>query len=180
MGTVIGAEELRALLDSGAEARVLDARWKLGRDDGREQYLAGHIPGAVYVDVEGELSRHGDPRDGRHPLPSDEAFAEAVRRWGVRAGVPVVVYDDAGMLASSRLWWALRRTGFADVRVLDGGWGAWLAAGGGVQTEEEPVEASDIRVDAAGAAGSIDTDSAATWPRGGVLVDVRAAERYRR
>lgn len=179
MGPIIGADELRALLDDGASIRVLDARWKLGRDDGREQYLAGHIPGAVFVDVEGELSRHGDPRDGRHPLPSDDAFAAAVRRWGVRRGVPVVVYDDAGMLASSRLWWALRRTGFEDVRVLDGGWRAWLAAGGEAQTEEEPVERSDIEVASPGTAGAIDTDGAADWARAGVLVDVRAAERYR-
>ncbi|REJ04234.1 sulfurtransferase [Microbacterium bovistercoris] len=178
MTPIISADELRALLSSGSAVRVLDARWKLGRDDGREQYLAGHIPGAVFVDVEGELSRHGDPRDGRHPLPADDDFAAAVRRWGVRPGVPVVVYDDAGMLASSRLWWALRRTGFADVRVLDGGWRAWLVAGGETQIEEDPVEASDIQVDAAGDAGAIDTVGAAAWPRTGVLVDVRASERY--
>ncbi|MFE6997594.1 sulfurtransferase [Microbacterium sp. NPDC057659] len=178
MSPIISAAELRSLVEDGG-VRVLDARWKLGRDDGREQYLAGHIPGAVFVDVEGELSRHADPRDGRHPLPSDDAFAAAVRRWGVRSGVPVVVYDDAGMLASSRLWWALRRAGFVDVRVLDGGWRAWLAADGDVQTEEDPVEASDIRMEAAGDAGAIDTAGAGAWPETGVLVDVRAAERYR-
>ncbi|MGB3377031.1 MAG: rhodanese-like domain-containing protein, partial [Microbacterium sp.] len=88
---LISVAELRERL---GEVRVLDARWQLGRSDGREEYLAGHIPGAVFIDVESELSRHGEPREGRHPLPDDAALAAAARRWGIRAGVPVVVYDD--------------------------------------------------------------------------------------
>lgn len=178
MNALISADELRALLDE-REVRVLDARWQLGRDDGREQYLAGHVPGAVFVDVERDLSRHGEPRDGRHPVPSDDDFAAAVRRWGVQPGVPVVVYDDARMLPASRLWWALRRAGVTDVRVLDGGWRAWQSAGGAVQTGDVAVEPSDIDVISPGAEGMIETADAATWPRTGILVDVRAAERYR-
>ena len=173
---LIDSDELQERLD---EVLVLDARWQLGRDDGRAQYLAGHIPGAVFVDVEADLARHGEPQEGRHPLPSDDALAAAARRWGLRDGVPVVVYDDHRMLAASRLWWALRRAGVTDVRVLDGGWQAWLADGGDVETAEAVPAEGDIVLSAPGDDGIIDTDGAARWPEQGVLIDVRAAERYR-
>lgn len=173
---LIDSDELQERLD---EVLVLDARWQLGRDDGRAQYLAGHIPGAVFVDVEADLARHGEPQEGRHPLPSDDALAAAARRWGLRDGVPVVVYDDHRMLAASRLWWALRRAGVTDVRVLDGGWQAWLADGGDLETAEAVPAEGDIVLSAPGDDGIIDTDGAARWPEQGVLIDVRAAERYR-
>lgn len=173
---LISVSELQQRLD---RVRVLDARWQLGRDDGREQYLAGHIPGAVFIDVEGELSRHGEPSEGRHPLPSDADLAAAARRWGIRRGVPVVVYDDHRMLAASRAWWALRRAGLTDVRVLDGGWHAWREAGGAVETADVIVETGDVELGSPGSAGTIDTAQAAAWPDRGVLLDVRAEERYR-
>lgn len=173
---LISAAELRERL---ADVQVLDARWQLGRDDGHEQYLAGHIPGAVFVDVEHELAGHGAPEDGRHPLPDDAALAAAARRWGLDAGAPVVIYDGFRMLAASRAWWALRRAGAADVRVLDGGWQAWLAAGGETATGDVEVPEGDIVLGAPGADGTIDIDQAAAWPASGVLLDARAAERYR-
>ena len=173
---LITAAELRERL---GEVRVLDARWQLGRDDGREQYLGGHIPGAVFIDVERELSRHGEPEEGRHPLPDDAALAAAARRWGISTGMTVVVYDDHRMLAASRAWWALRRAGLGDVRVLDGGWRAWQAAGGEVATGDVRVEAGDVRLSSPGVAGIIGTADAAAWPHTGVLLDARAAERYR-
>lgn len=173
---LISATELRERLD---EMQVLDARWQLGRDDGHEKYLAGHIPGAVFIDVERELAGHGEPSDGRHPLPDDAALAAAARRWGLRAGAPVVVYDDFRMLAASRAWWALRRAGVADVRVLDGGLPAWLAAGGETATGDVEVPEGDIELSSPGSEGVIDIDGAAAWPTSGVLLDARAAERYR-
>ena len=176
MNPLISVAELQ---DRLGQVHILDARWQLGRDDGREQYLAGHIPGAVFVDVEHELSRTGAPDEGRHPLPSDEALAAAARRWGIRSGAPVVVYDDHRMLAASRVWWALRRAGLADVRVLDGGWPAWRASGGDVATGEHSVAPGDVELGSPGDEGILDTPSAAAWPDTGVLVDVRAAERYR-
>lgn len=175
MNPLISASELQAQLD---DMQVLDARWHLGRDDGHEKYLAGHIPGAVFVDVERDLSRPGAPDEGRHPLPTDAALAQAARRWGLRTGARVVVYDDSRMLPSSRAWWALRRAG-VDVRVLDGGWQAWRAAGGDVQTGEVTPEPGDIVLGAPEDSGTIDTRSAATWPNAGVLLDARAAQRYR-
>lgn len=175
MHPLISATELR---DQLAGTHVLDVRWSLSRSDGHEQYLAGHIPGAVFVDVERDLTRHGEPHEGRHPLPDDAALAAAARRWGLRRGVPVVVYDDDRMLPASRAWWALRRAGL-DVRVLDGGWQAWLAAGGEVHTGEVIPPEGDVVLDSPGDAGTIDTRSAASWPDAGVLLDARAAERYR-
>ncbi|MEV7633500.1 sulfurtransferase [Microbacterium sp. NPDC089318] len=175
MHPLISVAELRERLDG---VHLLDARWSLARTDGRRQYLAGHIPGAVFLDVERDLTRHGEPHEGRHPLPADAALAAAARRWGVHQGASVVVYDDDRMLPASRAWWALRRAGL-DVRVLDGGWRAWLAAGGEVETGEVTPAQGDVALGAPGDDGIIDTGAAATWPDAGVLLDARVAERYR-
>ena len=88
--------DLRAALDAGAfpdggPVRVLDVRWRLDRPDGRPEYLAGHIPGAQYVDLDHDLAEHGAPTDGRHPVPSIETLQAAARRWGIDAGDTVVV-----------------------------------------------------------------------------------------
>ncbi len=175
MHPLISVDELRKRL---GEVHLLDARWSLGRSDGHDQYLAGHIPGAVFLDVERDLTRHGEPHEGRHPLPPDAALAAAARRWGVRQGAPVVIYDDDRMLPSSRAWWALRRAGL-DARVLDGGWQAWLAAGGESETGEAAPAPGDVTLGAPGDAGIIDTGGAAAWPEAGVLLDARVSERYR-
>jgi thiosulfate/3-mercaptopyruvate sulfurtransferase len=159
-------------------ARVLDVRWRLDRPDGRAEHREGHIPGAVYVDLEHELSRAGRPDEGRHPLPIRESLEGSARRWGLNDGDVVVVYDDAQSVPAARAWWLLRGHGVADVRVLDGGLKAWIAAG-------LPLEAGDVRP----TRGTIvlrefdvpvvGIDEAAAWPDSGVLLDVRAAERYR-
>lgn len=178
MAQLITPRELDRLLSSGARVRVLDVRYRLDRPDGRPEYLAGHVPGAVYVDLESELSRHGRPEDGRHPLPAHGDLQAAARRWGLRDGEIVVVYDDAKSLGASRAWWLLTRTGVADVRVLDGGLGAWIAAGLPVEAGAVEPAAGDV-VLAPLAEPVLSTDDAAAWPGHGVLVDVRAAERYR-
>lgn len=175
MHPLIFVAELR---ERHGEVHLLDARWSLGRSDGHDQYLAGHIPGAVFLDVERDLTRHGEPHEGRHPLPPDAALAAAARRWGVRQGAPVVIYDDDRMLPASRAWWALRRAGL-DARVLDGGWQAWLAAGGESETGEVAPAPGDVTLGAPGDAGIIDTGGAAAWPEAGVLLDARVSERYR-
>src|SRR6478672_3978394 len=117
------------------EVTFLDVRWQLGRDDGREQHEAGHVPRAAYVDLETDLA---DPPHtgvgGRHPLPDPERFGEAMRAAGVHAYRPVVVYDAVGGTSAARAWWLLRHHGHDDVRVLDGGWPAWVAARGPVET----------------------------------------------
>src|SRR5690606_2978430 len=110
----------------------------LAQPDGRADHLAAHLPGAVYVDLETELSAHGEPSEGRHPLPDVEQLQESARRWGLRDGDAVVVHDAGNGVAAARGWWLLRHAGISDVRILDGGLAAWRAAGGAV--EQGPVE----------------------------------------
>lgn len=178
MPLLISATDLDALLASAGTVRLLDVRWRLDRPEGRPDYLAGHLPGAVYVDLDRELSRRGEPQDGRHPLPSRADLEDAARRWGVRAGDTVVVYDDVQSVAAARAWWLLSRSGIADVRVLDGGLRAWTGAGLPLETGDVGQERGDVRLHEI-SAGAIDIDTAAAWPATGVLLDVRAAERYR-
>ncbi|GAA2673903.1 MULTISPECIES: sulfurtransferase [Actinosynnema] len=157
--------------------RVLDVRWALGAPDGRPAYLAGHLPGAVHVDLEAHLAAPRAAGDGRHPLPGPGALQEALRGWGITGGEPVVVYDDSGNLAAARAWWVLRDAG-VDVRLLDGGLGAWVAAGFPVEGGDVVPAPGDVVV-SENRLARIGADEAATWPARGVLLDARAGERYR-
>jgi len=172
---LISAAELHATL---ATVRVLDVRWSLGVPDGRPAHLAGHIPGAVYVDLDAELARHGDPRDGRHPLPEPDALQEAARGWGLNDGDTVVVHDGAGNFAAARAWWLLRDAGVADVRLLDGALPAWIAAGYPLATGPERPARGSVTLKP-GHLSTVDIDGAAAFPDHGVLLDARAGERYR-
>lgn len=178
MPLLITPSELSALIEAGGRVRVLDVRWRLDRPDGRSEYLEGHVPGAVYVDLDHDLARHGEPHEGRHPLPSRETLEDAARRWGLDDGDIVVAYDDFQSFAAARAWWLLSKSGVADVRVLDGGLRAWAAAGLPLETGDvAPARGSIALTELAGQIASI--DDAAGWPEGGVLLDVRAPERYR-
>lgn len=174
---LISAEELRELLSGEVRPCVLDVRYRLGFADGHDQYLAGHIPGAVFADLEEDLAGHGAPSDGRHPLPDDAALEASARAWGIRAGQTVVVYDDARSLPASRAWWALRRAGIDDVRLLDGGLAAWIEAGGAVAPGEVVPEPGDVTLTRPGAAGVLTAGQVAEWD--GILLDARAPERFR-
>jgi thiosulfate/3-mercaptopyruvate sulfurtransferase len=131
---LITAAELADLLDAGDPMTILDVRWRLDEPDGHPTYLQGHLPGAVYASLDDELSDHSVAGRGRHPLPSGRGVEAAARRWGVRAGVPTVVYDDWNRAGSARAWWVLTAAGIADVRILDGGLAAWRATGGNLAT----------------------------------------------
>lgn len=158
--------------------RILDVRWRLDRPDGRPDYLAGHIPGAVYVDLDTELADHGRPAtEGRHPLPSPAALQAAARRWGIRRDDIVVVYDDLGGMSAARAWWMLRDAGL-DVRVLDGALAAWRAAGYELETGEVTPREGDV-VLRRGLQPVLGLDDVAGFPDVGTLLDARAAERYR-
>lgn len=120
-GPLVTGEWLAAHL---AEVRLVDVRWYLDGRSGRAAYRAGHLPGAVWLDVDSELSGWASPAAGRHPLPRPEQFAAVLGRVGIAAGTPVVAYDDAGGSVAARLWWMLRAIG-EPVAVLDGGLAAW-------------------------------------------------------
>ncbi|GAA4546199.1 rhodanese-like domain-containing protein [Pseudonocardia xishanensis] len=159
---------------------LLDVRWALGDPHGREHHREGHLPGAVYVDLDAELAAHtDDPTDGRHPLPAVADLQAAARRWGVRADRPVVVYDASGGLAAGRAWWLLRWAGHPDVRLLDGGLAAWTAQHGPLESGPVPdPEPGDV-VLSPGHLPTLDADAAADLARTGLLLDARASERYR-
>jgi thiosulfate/3-mercaptopyruvate sulfurtransferase len=172
---LIGVPELSEL----DAVTVLDVRWALGDPHGREHFLEGHIPGARFVDLDAELAGAPSAQDGRHPLPAIGDLQAAARRWGVRRGRPVVCYDATGNLAAARAWWLLRWAGLSDVRLLDGGLRAWTDAGLPLaQGEPEPVAEGDV-VLSPGHLPTLSADEAADLADSGVLLDARAAERYR-
>lgn len=183
MPILIAPDDLAALIASETPVRVLDVRWRLDAPDGRPAYLEGHLPGAVYVDLDHELADHvptGEPAvRGRHPLPDREALQASARSWGVDDGDVVVVYDDLKSLSAARAWWMLRNAGIADVRILDGAFRAWTDAGLPVERGEVVPEPGTVTL-TSGVLPSIDIDTAATWAgEGRVLLDARAGERYR-
>lgn len=178
------AAELRTAIGAGrypdgGPVRVLDVRWWLDRPDGRPAFRAGHIPGARYADLDTQLAEHGEPTEGRHPLPSPETLQAAVRDWGIVEGDTVVVYDDVANLASGRAWWVLRDAGIADVRVLDGALAAWIDAG----FDLEEGDAADVRPGTAvvspGELPVLGIDDVLDQARTGLLLDARAGERFR-
>ena len=169
---LVTAAELHELIEAGAAPTLLDVRWALGDPDGHQHYLDGHLPGAVYVDLDTELAGHGAPTDGRHPLPDIAALQAAARRWGVTAGKPVVAYDNSGGTAAARAWWLLKWAGVADVRLLDGGLNAWRRKRSTVDVQPS---VGDIEL----VAGNLPTLTADQAANARVLVDARAGERYR-
>ena len=156
---------------------MLDVRWRLAGPPAIDDYRAGHLPGAVFVDLDRDLA--GPPgAGGRHPLPDPAAFETAMRRSGVSRGSPVVVYDQRDATAAARAWWLLRYFGHPSVVVLDGGYDGWVAAGLPVETAVPDPPAGDF-VARPGALPVLDAAGAARLARGGVLLDARAPERYR-
>ena len=187
---LVGVAELALAVGSDAPPTLLDARWQLGSSAGWDAYRAGHLPGAVYVDVDRDLSaapavgqgsRHGTPGGpgpgGRHPLPDPAAFQAAMRRAGVGDRHPVVVYDDGGAGGAGRAWWLLGYFGHPDVRVLDGGIRAWTAAG-------LPTSDADLRprpgdfTARPGQRPLLDAAGAAAFGAAGRLLDTRVPARY--
>ncbi|MFE1949741.1 sulfurtransferase [Streptomyces sp. NPDC059524] len=182
MNAIITASELASELAGATPPVLLDVRWQLSTAkaagepafDGRAEYRAGHIPGAVFIDLDAELAGHAGA-SGRHPLPDTEAFGATMRTAGVSADRDVVVYDGGQGWAAARAWWMLRWTGHPSVRVLDGGLAAW---DGPLETSV-PAPRAGTFTPAPGARGLLDADDAAALARSGLLLDARAAERYR-
>ena len=177
---LITATELGRLLAADEPVTILDVRWQLAEPDGRAAYERGHVPGAVYVSLEDELSDHTVAGRGRHPLPSGRAVGAAARRWGIREGGAVVVYDDWNRAGSARAWWVLTAAGLRDVRILDGGLAAWTARGGPLETGAAEPEPGDVTVCHDDLyAGALPTLTAEQAMTAGTLLDARAPERFR-
>jgi thiosulfate/3-mercaptopyruvate sulfurtransferase len=156
---------------------LLDVRWRLAGPPGIESYRQGHLPGAVFADLDRDLAAPPGPA-GRHPLPEPAAFQAAMRAAGVSRDRPVVVYDDADAMSAARGWWTLRYFGHPDVRVLDGGYRAWAGAGLPVSTDEPAPVPGDFTAEP-GQMPVLDAAGAQELARTGLLLDARAGERYR-
>ncbi len=154
---------------------LLDVRWRLTGPPAHDDYLTAHLPGAVFVDLDADLAGPPGPA-GRHPIPEPRRLQESLRRWGVGADTPVVAYDDGGF-GAARAWWLLGWAGCEQVRVLDGGYAAWLAAGLPV-TDAVPHPATGDVVVCPGGRPVLDADSAARLVHDGVLLDARSGARY--
>jgi thiosulfate/3-mercaptopyruvate sulfurtransferase len=174
-GPLVTAPALAAELADESPPVVLDVRWRLVGPPGLDSYLEGHLPGAVFTDLDRDLSGPPGP-GGRHPLPDAAGFQETMRAAGVSQRSRVVVYDD-GDAAAARCWWLLRYHGHRDVRVLDGGYRAWLGAGLAV-TRAEPAGQPGHFTVRPGQMPVLDAPAAAAIARTGLLLDARAAERY--
>ena len=178
---LISAEELAERIDH-ASVRVVDVRWYLNRPGaGLEAFRAGHIPGAIFMDLDDDLSdAHGFGAPGRHPLPSPHVFRDRMMAAGIGSDDFVVAYDDSGGTAAARLWWMLdnlsHRGGTA---VLDGGIQAWTAAGGGLNTDEVRPEPAPSLELAQQWRNVIDRATLSSRLGEVTLLDARAAERYR-
>jgi thiosulfate/3-mercaptopyruvate sulfurtransferase len=172
---VVSIEQLRAL----PSVVVADVRWYLDGRSGRDAFEAGHLPGALFVDLATDLATHDRPAtEGRHPFPTAESFAAAMGRLGIGDTTPVVAYDDSGGGTAGRLVWMLRIIGH-DAALLDGGLGAW---DGPLETgpARSPVpSAFTVRPWPAERFASADETAAIAGAGGGVVFDARAGERFR-
>jgi thiosulfate/3-mercaptopyruvate sulfurtransferase len=179
--TLISVPALQARLAAGAPTVMLDTRFDLAQPAaGAAAYAAGHLPGACYAHLDADLSGARTGRNGRHPLPGRAAFAAWAGARGIAPGVQVVAYDDQGGPYAARAWWLLRWLGHADVAVLDGGWAAWRAAGGAVDTVvPTPADAGVYPATSEPAMPTIDADALLAQLGRVRLVDARAGARFR-
>jgi thiosulfate/3-mercaptopyruvate sulfurtransferase len=178
---LISAAELQNRTED-PEWRIVDCRFDLSRPErGYEEYRAGHIPGAAYAHLDRDLAGPVAATTGRHPLPQPELFMATLGRWGISRESRIVAYDDGNGAIAARLWWMLRWIGHSDVRVLDGGYKAWIRHGFEASRELPVFPSRDYRgradprtvIATDELQRQIDTHAAPT------VLDARDADRFR-
>ena len=173
---LVSADELLEALGDPS-LRIADVRWFLGEPErGQAEYAQGHIPGAVFVDLDQDLA--APPGRGRHPLPDPIGFADRMGQLGFGDSHSIVVYDAGQGQYGARLWWMLDRLGHDSVYVLDGGIGAWKAVGGPWTAERSTPMRATMTL-ASVWPGTMDRETVAASKDTIDLVDVRAPERFR-
>jgi thiosulfate/3-mercaptopyruvate sulfurtransferase len=182
--TLISADSLRAALSDGQSPLVIDVRFDLAEvGAGEAAYLAGHVPGSIYLHLDRDLSGPKTDADGafrgRHPLPSRPDFAATLGRCGVTPATRVVALDAQGGMYAARLWWMLRWMGHSAVAVLDGGLSAWTAAGGALVTDATPPVPAPAYPGHASLVAAISADELSAELGRVLLLDARAPERFR-
>lgn len=171
-----------ALADAMSDARVVvvDCRHDLASPEaGEAAWRAGHIPGALFMHLDRDLSAAKTGCNGRHPLPTPEAFVALLGERGISPAHRVVAYDDAGGMFAARLWWMLRWVGHRDVSVLDGGLSAWKADGGALDTSVRPLQSVSYPLGEVLPIADADAVRANLASAERLLVDARAPDRFR-
>ena len=180
MSPLITPNQLEELVNTGADILICDCRYDLvDPNAGREAYNTGHILGAIYVDLGRDLSAAKTGSNGRHPLPSPQAWADTKRRLGINPKTTVIAYDNHGSVYASRLWWMLKASGHAHVQVLDGGLSAWNGSIGAIPPAIKPLASA---IPAQDWIGSVTVNAIEEWltkPEGQSIVDARAEDRFR-
>ncbi|MEP5567807.1 MAG: sulfurtransferase [Halioglobus sp.] len=172
---LIEAEVLR-----DTQAVVVDCRFSLADpDEGRKLYRAGHIPGAHYLDLNLDLSSAVQQHGGRHPLPEPSVLASRLAACSIGPNTPVVAYDDTRLAYASRLWWLMRSLGYRQPQLLNGGYRAWLEAGGQPETGSGSVAAESVAPEAQTLTGFCDIGGLRELQAEGcTLIDSREQRRY--
>ncbi len=173
---LIGAGELQEWLARRPDTVLLDVRHAMPADHAdRDAYLAGHLPGALFVDVDADLAGVGTGRNGRRPLPGAAEFEKTVRGWGIDTGTPVVVYGTARSPAPARAWWLLKWAGVESVRLLDGGLGGWTGELVSGESADRPESEFVIRP---GGLPVVEVGDVPSFADRGLLLDARPAVKF--
>ncbi|MCC5794760.1 MAG: sulfurtransferase [Chromatiales bacterium] len=176
---LVDATALMRELGGSRPPVLLDCRFTLGDPSaGRAAWEQGHLPGALFLDLERDLSRTPGPADGRHPLPDPDALAERLGQLGISERTPVVVYDEGPGAIAARAWWVLRWLGHGQVRLLDGGLAEWVAQGGSLDRSVPATRSAHFRA-RPGSMPVVATADLLAMPDRWQLIDARAAPRFR-
>jgi thiosulfate/3-mercaptopyruvate sulfurtransferase len=183
---LIEAAELKKDLESGKEFLLFDCRSDLTNPKaGYESYSDGHIPSAIYVDVDHDLASEKNGQNGRHPLPTIEQWVKTCASLGITKDITAVIYDNQSCMYAVRMWWMLRATGYSNVRLLNGGYAAWLAAGfTSEKTDNQRLNTPAAASSMTGAVGYKDALLASDLLKNlsskkFMILDARSAERFR-